>query len=146
MHRIAAFFHRIADLSSLLAALFARGRRTGQKNALRFEDGFSRRTGIARGFRDRIPGEGAEDERSGWEATQNGEVAEIMKWSYQYVADGARLQHGRFGGHLKNRGGEHDYSRWGLTDAPVSCNGAQGEHLGSGKHTRWTIRTQTRRP
>ena len=100
----------ISDLSYPVTALFALGRRTGQKNAFRFQVGFSRRTGIARGFRDRISAEGAEDERSGWEPAQKQEITEIMILEQPVNSRGTRLQHGRFGGHLKIRGGEHDYS------------------------------------
>ena len=99
------FLERISDLSYLVTALFARGRRTGQKNELRFVVGFSRRTGTARGFRDRIPVEGAEHERSGWEPAQKQEITEIMILDQPVKSRGTRLQHGRCGGHLRNRGG-----------------------------------------
>ena len=91
----------ISDLSSLFAAFFALDRRTGQKNALRFVVGFSRPTGIARGFRDQILVEGVEDERSGWEAAQNRQIKEIMKFELPVLSVGARLQHSGFGRHLK---------------------------------------------
>ena len=78
LSRSDAILKAISDLSYPVTALFALGRRTGQKNALRFEAGFSRCTGIARGFRDQILGEGTEGERSEREAVKMGEVGEIM--------------------------------------------------------------------
>ena len=47
-------------------------------SASRFEVRISRATGTARRFRDQIPGEGTEEERSRGKAAQMGEVAEIM--------------------------------------------------------------------
>ena len=47
-------------------------------SASRFEVRISRATGTARRFRDQIPGEGTEEERSGGRAAQMGEVGEIM--------------------------------------------------------------------
>ena len=47
-------------------------------SASRFELRISRATGTARRFRDQIPGEGTEEERSGGRAAQMGEVGEIM--------------------------------------------------------------------
>ena len=47
-------------------------------SASRFEVRISQATGTVRRFRDQIPGEGTEEERSGGRAAQMGEVAEIM--------------------------------------------------------------------
>ena len=72
---------------------------------MRFVVGFSRRTGLARRFRDRILVEEIEEDRTGWEPAQIEEIAKIMKIESPVLFDGARLQHSRFGRHLKTRGG-----------------------------------------
>ena len=68
-------------------------------SASRFEVRFSWVTGTVRRFRDQIPGEGTEDERSRGKAAQMGEVAENYEFSPPFPS--TRLQHGGRGGHFK---------------------------------------------
>ena len=68
---------RKVDFRAILSFHSTPGR-APRHSAFDFELGISRPTGTVRRFRDQIPGEGTEGERSGREAAQMGEVAEIM--------------------------------------------------------------------
>ncbi len=82
-------------------------------SASRFEVRFSRATGTARRFRDQIPGEGTEEERSRGKAAQMGEVAENYEFSPPFPS--TRLQHGGLGGHFKKTRWYRDYRANGCT-------------------------------